>query len=126
MRAYSIDLRERVLADCDAGLGTQAVAEKYRVSPAWVRRLKQRRRETGEVAARVPRRRPPGWAAQADRLRAAVRAAPDATLEELRGRLGLAASVSTVCRALQALGLTLKKSAAGRGAGPARRGRPAG
>jgi hypothetical protein len=35
MRAYSIDLRERVLADWDAGLGTNAVARKYRVSPEW-------------------------------------------------------------------------------------------
>src|SRR5262245_24360719 len=100
MKAYSADLRARVLRDCDGGLGTKAVAAKYAVSAAWVRRVKQRRRETGEVAPRVPRRPPPGWAAHADRLRAEVRARPDATLEELRGRVGLAASVSTVCRAL--------------------------
>ena len=43
MRAYSMDLRVRVLADCDAGLRTGAVARKFSVSPAWVRRLKQRR-----------------------------------------------------------------------------------
>lgn len=36
--AYSMDLRRRVIADCDAGLGTKAVALKYSVSPAWVRR----------------------------------------------------------------------------------------
>ena len=41
MRAYSQDLRERVLADCDAGMGTIEVAAKYRVSQSWVRRLKQ-------------------------------------------------------------------------------------
>ena len=34
MRAYSMDLRERVLADCDAGLRTGEVAAKFRVSPA--------------------------------------------------------------------------------------------
>ncbi len=28
MRAYSMDLRVRVLSDCDSGAGTQAVAEK--------------------------------------------------------------------------------------------------
>ena len=38
MHAYSLDLRERVVADREA-LGTAAVAAKYRVSPAWVRRL---------------------------------------------------------------------------------------
>ena len=44
MEAYSMDLRKRVLKDCDAGLGTLAVSVKYDVSPAWIRRLKQRRR----------------------------------------------------------------------------------
>lgn len=53
MKAYSMDLRTRVLADCDAGLATKPVAEKYGVSRTWVRSLKQRRRETGEIAARV-------------------------------------------------------------------------
>jgi transposase len=56
MKAYSMDLRERVLADCDAGLPTKAVADKYRVSTAWVRRLKQRRGRTGRShPAPVPR-----------------------------------------------------------------------
>ena len=50
MRAYSIDLRERVLLDSDAGMKAGDVAAKYRVSGSWVRLLKQRRRETGEVA----------------------------------------------------------------------------
>ena len=32
MRAYSMDLRERVLLDSDAGMMAVAVAEKYHVS----------------------------------------------------------------------------------------------
>ena len=36
MKPYSMDLRERVLADCDAGTATSAVAQKYRVSPSWL------------------------------------------------------------------------------------------
>ena len=55
MRAYSMDLRERVLRDSDAGMNAAAVAVKYHVSASWVRRLKQRRRETGEVAPRQQR-----------------------------------------------------------------------
>ncbi|MEM8739184.1 MAG: hypothetical protein AAGG38_12010 [Planctomycetota bacterium] len=47
MKAYSMDLRPRVIGDCDAGLPTKQVALKYSVSPAWVRRLKQHRRERG-------------------------------------------------------------------------------
>jgi len=49
MKAYSSDLRLRVVLDSDAGMGTKGVAEKYRVSEAWVRNLKRRRRETGSI-----------------------------------------------------------------------------
>ena len=62
MRAYSMDLRVRVLADCDAGMATAAVADKYSVSASWVRRLKQRRAATGETAPRPNGRRPRTWA----------------------------------------------------------------
>ena len=55
MRAYSMDLRERVLHESDAGMQAAAVASKYRVSASWVRRLTHRRRETGEVAPRQQR-----------------------------------------------------------------------
>ena len=41
----SLDLRVRVMADVDPGLGTKATAEKYRVSPDWVRKLKCFRRQ---------------------------------------------------------------------------------
>ncbi len=41
MKPYSADLRQRVLADCDEGEATSAVASKYRVSESWVRRLKR-------------------------------------------------------------------------------------
>src|SRR5688500_3033606 len=110
MRAYSPDLRERVLADCDAGMPTGQVAAKYRVSASWVRRRKQRRREPGSTAPRPQRHGPPPtWTEHAERLAASVREAPDATLEEHRRRLGLGLSASTLCRALTALGLTVKK-----------------
>ena len=113
MRAYSLDLRERVLADCDAGMATSKVAEKYSVSPAWVRRLKQRRRETGEVGPRFARTGPkPKLSGREEKLEQLVAEQPDATLEELRKGLGLPVSVATVWRSLQTLGLTLKKSRA--------------
>ncbi len=51
MAAYSMDLRERVVAACDEGFDTRAeVAERFSVSESWVRRLLQRRRETGSIA----------------------------------------------------------------------------
>ena len=52
MRAYSMDLRVRALRDSDGGMKADDVAAKYQVSGSWVRLLKQRRRETGEVAPR--------------------------------------------------------------------------
>jgi transposase len=119
--AYSMDLRTRILADCDAGLKTKDAAAKYTVSQSWVRRLKQRRRQTGEVAPRLGRKGPvPLWQTHAEQIRAAVKDQPDCTLAELRDKLGLDVSLSTLCEALKALKLTFKKKRLGQ---PSRTGR---
>lgn len=112
MRPYSMDLRQRVLAACDDGLGTAEVAETFAVSPSWVRRLKQRQRETGSAAPRVPSRHGPApvLAGQAERLRSAVRDHPGETAADYRDRLGLDVAPLTVWRMLRRLGLTFKKS----------------
>jgi len=112
MQAYSLDLRQRVLADCDAGMGTRDVAAKFSVSTAWVRRLKQQRRETGTITPRPQRHGPqPSWQTQAytDSLRQTIQATPDATLQEIKDRLGLTVALSTLWRACAALGLSFKK-----------------
>jgi transposase len=110
MKAYSMDLRERVLRDCDRGMETRQVALKYEVSESWIRRLKQRRRERGEVAPRRPgSRREPKWIPHAERLQQIVAEKPDATLRELRALLGVEFSIHTIARALRALQLTFKK-----------------
>ncbi len=112
MEAYSLDLRKRVLANCDAGHKTKQVAELYGVSTAWVRRLKQRRRELGTVEP-LPGRygRPPKLDGEhLRRLGELVRGQPDATLAELRDLLGVHVAASTICRALKQLKLTFKKS----------------
>jgi transposase len=121
MTPYSIDLRQRVLKDYDAGMGTKAVATKYSVSQSWVRKLKQQRRGTGSIepltATPGPR---PTLAPHADRLRDLVRADPDLSAEEYRDGLGVDAAAVTVWRMLRRLGLTHKKSRSGR---PSRTGR---
>jgi transposase len=110
MNPYSLDLRVRVLKDVDAGVGTREVALKYDVSESWVRRLKQRRREHGEIEPRSSRnRRQPKWLAHADRLQQLVQAKPDITLRELREALGEEISIQTLSRALRQLQLTFKK-----------------
>lgn len=111
MAPYSMDLRTRVLADRDAGLTTQAVAAKYRVSVAWVNRITQRRREKGETTPRKQTRwRTPILAGHAETLQALVAERPDRTLVEIRAALATPASVTTVWRALNRLGLSVKKN----------------
>ena len=112
MRAYSLDLRVRVLADCDAGMNTAAVADKYSVSTAWVRRLKQRR-ANGLGIEPLPGRPGPkpslSQGANADQLRQLAQAQPDLSAQEYRDRLGWGCHPTTVWRALRRLGLTFKK-----------------
>ena len=115
MKPYSMDLRERVLAACDAGAGAGAVAERFAVSASWVRRLKQRRRDDGRIAPRSPRNgRVPKLAAHADAIRALIAATPDLTLAELRAKLGVAVALGTLWAAVAGLGLTVKKKSTGR------------
>ena len=108
MKAYSMDLRKRVIAACDAGQQTKEVAETFKVSPAWVRRLKQHRRERGDI---VPRQGGGSRGRKIDRARLAalVQEKPDATLVELRDRLGIQVTPWAICKVLQELKLTYKK-----------------
>ena len=107
-KPYPQELRDRVLAACDDGLKTRQVARTFRVSAAWVRRIKQRRREEGRTTPK-----PMGGATVVKidlaRLRELVVQQPDATLAELRQRLDCGCGASAVCMALQRLGLSLKK-----------------
>jgi transposase len=121
MAPYSMDLRVRVLRDSDAGMPSKEVAAKYSVSRAWVDRIKQRRRETGEVTPRQQRkfRRRTITAEQEERLVFLITARPDATLAELRDALPSPAALSTLWRAIERLDLTVKKNRTRRRAAPA-------
>ena len=95
-RPYSMDLRERVITDADAGLSSKELAARYHVSVPWVNALKQRRRETGSMAPRSQTKfRHRVLEGQEDRLRALVTAQPDATLAELREGLRTTAALAT-------------------------------
>ena len=109
--AYSMDLRERVLRDADAGLSSKELAARYHVSRAWGDALKQRRRETGSGAPRIQTKfRSRVLMGQEDRLVALITARPDATLAELRDALPTTAGLSTVWRTIGRLGFTVKKT----------------
>jgi transposase len=109
MKAYSMDLRQRVIGACDRGERAKAVAKTFSVSPAWVRRLKQHRRERGDI---VPRNGggSRGRKIDRDRLAELVAQQPDATLVELRDRLGVSVTPWAICKVLRELKLSYKKS----------------
>ena len=123
MKTYSMDLRERVIRACDQRRGTRKeIAEHFGVSTAWIRRLLQRRRETGDFSAR-PRGgcKPPKFRGESLRtLQTLVQEQPDATLQELLDRSGVDASIMAVHRALERLGCRRKKSRSAPGSKNAR------
>jgi transposase len=87
---------------------TKQIAETFNVSRSWARRVNQRRNETGETAHR-PMGGPGITIVDRQQLAALVRDHPDATLAELRDRLGVKCALSTLCKALKKMGLTFKK-----------------
>ena len=113
MVAYSIDLRERVLAAVDEDEETQEqIARRFRVSALWIRKLIARRTATGSIAPK-----PNGGGRKlliqgeaAEALRTAIADRPDATLQELREATGFNGCLMTVWRAILRLGITRKKS----------------
>ncbi len=113
MQAYSKEFRRDVLAACDADGGTREVATRFDVSESWVRRIKQQRRETGQIAPKTTRNRRSSWEAWADWLKVAVATTPDAYLRELKVWLqnerGVEASEELIGAACHALKLTRKK-----------------
>ena len=122
-QSYSADLRERVLAAVDGGLPAMAAAERFGVSLSYIYKALTRRRVSGETTARLQRNQQEfKLAAHHEAIQAEVDRRPDATLEELRNWLvethGVEASLGLMHNTLIRLGLTLKKRADGRHAGP--------
>ena len=112
-KAYSDDLRVRIVRAVDAGASRRSTAAKFEVSVSFVIRLLQQWRTTGSVKVRGtggrPRHKLEPHAERVARLLAAKR---DITLDELRSALageGVTASRSGLDRYLRACGLTRKK-----------------
>jgi len=116
MRAYSLDLRERVMKAYDEGQWTVGqLAERFKVGEWWIYKLKRQRQNEGSLAPRKgavgqPRRFQAG---QLNRLQQYVDRHPDATLEQIREKLGVSCTVVTIHHTLRRLGYRYKKNAAG-------------
>lgn len=107
MKAYSRDLRQRILAAVQAGVPRADVARRFQVGRATVQRYVYLYRRTGDLAPKpIPGRRARIGPAEYPALRAQLAAAPDATLaehcqawEQTHGvRLSLAAMQRTIAR----------------------------
>jgi transposase len=117
MKAYSLDLRQKILRACDQRLGSQrAIATLSGVSQSFVEKLLRWRRATGDIS---PRPHAGGRRALCDatgiaHVRRLVHEYPDATLAELAVQLevqhGLRVSVPTIGRIVLHLQLPRKKS----------------
>ncbi len=114
MRAYSLDLRERIVQAVRTGQSQRAVARTFGVGSATVKRYLAQVWRTGSLAPK----RPPGPLSRirpADYpvLRAQLAAAPAATLGEhctsWEQSQGVRVSVPTMYRAIRAVNWTRKK-----------------
>lgn len=117
MTAYSLDLRERIVEAVERQIESKRkIAEMFGVHETFLYKLLRQKRERGDIAPL-----PHGGGARAKlsedhrgQLSGLVAATPDATLDELREQMEnkarVAVSLSTICRGLQALGLSRKKS----------------
>lgn len=115
-RAYSVDLRERVMAAVADGTSIAEVAQRFSVSVDAIYDWRQRLAATDSLAPTPPtggraRRLSPE---QEQALQAHIDAAPDATIAELQTWLAqeqqLVVGWGTVCRTLARLDRPRKKS----------------
>src|SRR4051812_42356369 len=112
MQPLSNDLRERILDAVDNREGSRRkLAARFKVNTSTITRLLQLRRQTGSFEPR-----PHGGGVEPtldhdalERLRKLLQETPAATLEALKQKLGVSGSRMIICRALQKLGLPLKK-----------------
>src|SRR5437660_184054 len=118
MKAYSLDLRTRVVDAVDKQRGTQKdVAQLFGVGCTFIKKLLRQRRETGGLA---PKPHGGGHVPKLDEIKREVvrsyilKKHNDATLEEVQAYvarpIGVGLSQATVSRVLQSLDLPRKKT----------------
>jgi transposase len=112
MPTYSEDLRKRVFDTVQRREGSlRQIARRFLVSLSFVTRLLRHHRDTGSLHPKPHGGgRPPALGpADLERLRGLLRQQPDATLEELRQRLGVSCSLMAIARALRKRKISRKK-----------------
>ena len=115
MKAYSIDLREKIVAaHLDNHHSIRTVASIFTVSKSLVQKLVRQQKLEGNLKPKKPGKPRLSYLTNAEvELRELVAAHPDATLVELceffADKTGNWVGRSAMCQALQKLGLNRKK-----------------
>ena len=118
MRAYSSDLRDRVLGALERGERPTAIAERYEVSRVWVYQVRRRFQTTGRRdSLPMGGYRRSRLADKESLLREWIQQKQDLTLVQMCGRLaehGIEIKPSALCDQLNKWNLTFKKNSARR------------
>jgi transposase len=114
MRAYSTDLKERLVRAVANGLPLRAAARRFDVAVTTVKRAVVQQQETGSLEREPSAGRPRAIRREQEAaLRTRLEAAPEATLQEhcawWADQSGQQLSVTTLWRAIRRLGWTQKK-----------------
>ena len=121
MKAYPMEYRQRVVELSGQGWTTKEIQQALGVSRAWVDSIKRLQKNGKPLDIKSSANHRTSLAErQGERIQARVAAHPGTTLAQLKADLGLSESIWTIWQALQALGLSLKKSRSGRSSGPGR------
>lgn len=117
MKAYSLDLRQKILDTyLQGGISQRQLAFIFCVTLSFIEKLLKQYRETGSIAPKVRRQQTPPKlnSQQFNVLQEIVEAKNDATLKEIRAELaqktGITIGISTVDRMLQKMEISLKKN----------------
>jgi transposase len=116
-KAYSDDLRRKILQSWEEGEETQEqIAKHFRVSVRYIGKIVHQKRITGQ-AERIPHqpgRKPRFTPSIREQIRVWIRRQPDLTLVEIQEKLSqgekLQVSLPSIWKVLKNMGLRLKKS----------------
>ncbi len=115
-KAYSTDLREKVLQAVDETESMQSeIANLFNVSTSWITKIIRQRRDTGSIAplGHGGGRQPKFQGEDLKELEILVTSQPDITLQEILDKTGVDASIMSVHRTLEKLGYRRKKNHSG-------------
>jgi transposase len=117
MKAYSVDLRQKIVEAYERGnISQRQLAQQFNVALSFIEKLLKQYRETGSVAPKLRTQQTPTKLnqEQLDLLKQLAEANNDATLDELRFELaqktGVLIGRSTTERMLKRLNLSVKKN----------------